>query len=94
VEHAAAAGCKCEDDGSVKDMVEELKVWLDVLRTGIEMAIWQQAEVAGVGGGHPTVGKGCATVTWSAGVVSGGSSSGGRPCSERWSNSIKTDFGG
>ncbi|KAK3166116.1 hypothetical protein QOZ80_1AG0041620 [Eleusine coracana subsp. coracana] len=40
VERAAAAGRKCED-GGVKDKVEELKAWLDVLRTGTEGLVCQ-----------------------------------------------------
>ncbi|XP_062187076.1 uncharacterized protein LOC133890623 [Phragmites australis] len=40
VERTAAAGRKCED-GGVKDKVEELKVWLDVLRTGTESLVCQ-----------------------------------------------------
>jgi hypothetical protein len=39
---AAAAGRKCpEQDGGVKDKVEELKAWLDVLRTGTEGLVCQ-----------------------------------------------------
>jgi hypothetical protein len=41
VERAAAAGRKCEDGGGVKDKVEELKAWLDVLRTGTEGLVCQ-----------------------------------------------------
>lgn len=40
VERAAAAGRKCED-GGVKDKLEELKAWLDVLRTGTEGLVCQ-----------------------------------------------------
>lgn len=39
VERAAAAGRKCE--GGVKDKVEELKAWLDVLRTGTDGLVCQ-----------------------------------------------------
>ncbi|CAO1942466.1 unnamed protein product [Urochloa humidicola] len=39
VERAAAAGRKCE--GGVKDKVEELKAWLDVLRTGTDSLVCQ-----------------------------------------------------
>lgn len=43
VERAAAAGRKCEggDGGGVKDKVEELKAWLDVLRTGTDSLVCQ-----------------------------------------------------
>lgn len=40
VERAAAAGRKCEG-GVVKDKVEELKAWLDVLRTGTDNLVCQ-----------------------------------------------------
>jgi len=40
VERAAAAGRKCEG-GAVKDKVEELKAWLDVLRTGTDSLVCQ-----------------------------------------------------
>lgn len=40
VERAAAAGRKCEG-GVVKDKVEELKAWLDVLRTGTDSLVCQ-----------------------------------------------------
>ncbi|XP_062207627.1 uncharacterized protein LOC133909280 [Phragmites australis] len=40
VERASAAGRKCED-GGIKDKVEELKAWLDVLRTGTENLVCQ-----------------------------------------------------
>jgi hypothetical protein len=42
VERVAAAGRKCEDgSGGVKDKVEELKAWLDVLRTGTDSLVCQ-----------------------------------------------------
>jgi hypothetical protein len=44
VERAAAAGRKCEGGGggsAVKDKVEELKAWLDVLRTGTDSLVCQ-----------------------------------------------------
>ncbi|KAF8775169.1 hypothetical protein HU200_004567 [Digitaria exilis] len=41
VERAAAAGRKCEGGGGVKDKVEELKAWLDVLRTGTDSLVCQ-----------------------------------------------------
>ncbi|CAO2182178.1 unnamed protein product [Urochloa humidicola] len=41
VERAAAAGRKCEGGGVVKDKVEELKAWLDVLRTGTDSLVCQ-----------------------------------------------------
>jgi len=40
VERAAAAGRKSEG-GGVKDKVEELKAWLDVLRTGTDSLVCQ-----------------------------------------------------
>lgn len=40
VERAVATGRKC-DDGGVKDKVDELKAWLDVLRTGTENLVCQ-----------------------------------------------------
>ncbi|CAD6228923.1 unnamed protein product [Miscanthus lutarioriparius] len=41
VERAAATGRKCEGGGGVKDKVEELKAWLDVLRTGTDSLVCQ-----------------------------------------------------
>ncbi|CAO2195429.1 unnamed protein product [Urochloa humidicola] len=41
VERAAAAGRKCEGGGVVKNKVEELKAWLDVLRTGTDSLVCQ-----------------------------------------------------
>lgn len=45
VERAAVAGRKCEGGGgggsAVKDKVEELKAWLDVLRTGTDSLVCQ-----------------------------------------------------
>ncbi|XP_066310343.1 uncharacterized protein [Miscanthus floridulus] len=41
VERVAAAGRKCEGGGCVKDKVEELKAWLDVLRTGTDSLVCQ-----------------------------------------------------
>jgi antirestriction protein ArdC len=39
---AAAAGSKCVDqDGAVKDKADELKAWLDVLRTGTDGLVCQ-----------------------------------------------------
>jgi hypothetical protein len=51
-------GCKCEDGGDVNDMVEELKAWLDVLRTGTEMTMATGGGLVatvGVGDRRPTV---------------------------------------
>jgi hypothetical protein len=95
---STAVGCKCEDGDDVKNMVEELKTWLNMLCIITEMTMavgGGLVAAAGVCGERPTVlvmkmvGGGWAAVAWSAGAVSGG-----RPCLERCSNSIKTDFGG
>ena len=50
VERAAAAGRKSEG-GVVKDKVEELKAWLDVLRTGTDSLVCQLDDFLGVATG-------------------------------------------